>query len=98
MPNFILNSRTSHVDGSSEGGRINTESLPNTLIIYGTALADAIRAAGYKGKVNVEARLGPDGIWELVAIYDGDEPAGVPERWHGRRVVLEKAPPAPEKK
>jgi hypothetical protein len=98
MPNFILNSRTSRVDGSSEGGRINTENLPNTLIIYGTALADAIRAGGYRGKVNVDARLGPDGIWELAAVYDGDEPEAVPERWHGRRVVLEKAPPAPEKK
>jgi hypothetical protein len=90
-----LNSETSGVDGSSEGGRINTELLPNTLMIYGTALADEIRAHGYKGKVNVSARLGADGIWELVAVYDGDKPGAIPERWYGRRVVLEKAPPPP---
>ena len=37
---------TSGVDGSSEGGRINTELLANTLALYGTALVDELKARG----------------------------------------------------
>ena len=33
-----LGSRTSGVDGSSEGGRINTINLPGALMLYGVAL------------------------------------------------------------
>jgi hypothetical protein len=35
-----------------------------------------------------------DGIWVLKLTYEGDEPPAVPERWHGHRVVVEKAPEA----
>jgi len=44
---MLLNSRTSGVDGSSEGGRIDSERLPITLSLYGTALVDELRARGY---------------------------------------------------
>lgn len=91
----ILASRTSGVDGSSEGGRINTEILPLTLAIYGTALADELRFRGYKGRLRVEPRLFDDGIWGLVCTYSEDKPASPPERWHGRRVRYEKEPPPP---
>jgi len=90
----LLNSRTSGVDGSSEGGRINTERLSNTLALFGTALSDEIRARGYSGKVTVRADL-VDGIPVLVATFPGDPPADVPKLWVGRRVIIEKEPPPP---
>ena len=89
---MILNSRTSGVDGSSEGGRINTERLANTLALFGTALADEIRARGYSGKVVIHPGL-RDGIPVLVATFAGDPPADVPKLWVGRRVIVEKEPP-----
>ena len=91
---MLLNSRTSRVDGSSEGGRINTERLSNSLALFGTALADELRARGYKGKVDVHADQ-RDGIPVLVAVFADDPPAEVPARWVGRRVIVEKAPPPP---
>ena len=39
-----LGSRTSGVDGSSEGGRINTVNLPGALVLYGVALVQALLA------------------------------------------------------
>src|SRR5258708_3408040 len=87
-----LNSRTSGVDGSSEGGRINTERLGNTLALFGTALADEIRARGFSGRVTVRPDL-RDGIPVLVATFAGDPPAEVPSHWAGRRVIVEKEPP-----
>ncbi|TMD06768.1 MAG: hypothetical protein E6J02_08555 [Chloroflexi bacterium] len=91
---MILNSRTSHVDGSSEGGRINTESQVITLALYGVALMDAVRARGHKGKLRVEPRQ-KDGEWLLVATYADEKPKWLPERWHGRKVVAEKEAPPP---
>ena len=29
------------------------------------------------------------GLWALEVEYEGERPQGVPERWHGHRVVLE---------
>jgi hypothetical protein len=89
-----LGSRTSGVDGSSEGGRINTVSLPNTLVIYGVALLQAIQRANPKSKLTV-APVQVDGIWRLELAFQGDEPRGVPELWHGHRVVLRKIEPPP---
>jgi hypothetical protein len=89
---MLLNSRTSGVDGSSEGGRINTERLSNALALFATALSDEIRAGGYAGKVVVKADF-RDGIPVLVATFDGDPPSGVPELWVGRRVIVAKEPP-----
>ena len=89
-----LNSRTSGVDGSSEGGRINTERLANTLALFGTALADEIRARGHQGKVTVRTDL-RDGIPVLVAVFAGDPPADVPRSWAGRTVVVEREAPPP---
>ena len=91
---MLLNSRTSRVDGSSEGGRINTERLANTLALFGTALVDELRARGFRGKVNVRADS-RDGIPVLVASFGDDPPADVPARWVGRRVIVEKEPPPP---
>ena len=90
-----LNSRTSGVDGSSEGGRINTELLANTLALYAAALVDELKVRGYKGKVSVHADM-RDGIPLLVATFPDDPPRLVPARWHGRRVIVEKEPPPPK--
>ena len=90
-----LGSRTSGVDGSSEGGRINTINIPGALVIYGVALLQALQPKSPKTKLGV-APVQVDGIWSLELSYQGDEPAGLPERWHGHRVILKKIdPPAP---
>jgi hypothetical protein len=89
-----LGSRTSGVDGSSEGGRINTINLPGALVLYGVPLLQSIQRKNPKTKLSV-APAQVDGIWCLELSYQGDEPAGVPERWHGHRVVLRKLEPPP---
>ena len=90
-----LGSRTSGVDGSSEGGRINTIDIPGALVIYGVALLQALQPTNPKTKLSV-APVQVDGIWSLELSYLGDEPSRVPERWHGHRVILKTVePPAP---
>jgi len=90
-----LGSRTSGVDGSSEGGRINTINLPGALVLYGVALVQALQRSNPKAKLNVAPVL-VDGVWSLELSYEGDEPKGAQEWWHGHRVVLRKIePPAP---
>ena len=90
-----LGSRTSGVDGSSEGGRINTINLPGALVLYGVALLQALQRGNPKPKLSVAPVL-VDGDWCLELGYEGDEPKGVPETWHGHRLVLKKIqPPAP---
>jgi hypothetical protein len=92
---YFVGSLTSAVDGSSEGGRLSTNRLPSTLVLYSVPLLHTIRRSGYKGKVNAEPAL-VGGAWVLKLTYEGDQPPGVPERWHGHRVVLERLePPAP---
>jgi hypothetical protein len=88
-----LGSRTSGVDGSSEGGRINTINLPGALVLYGVALLQSLHDANPKTKLTV-APAQEDGIWSLQLSYEGDEPKGVPEVWHGHRVVLKNPPPS----
>ncbi len=90
----LVASRTSGVDGSSEGGRISTMRLPYTLVLYSVPLVEDVRRRGYKGKLAAEP-LVQDGTWCLKLVYDGDKPKSVPERWHGHRVLLEAAPPPP---
>jgi hypothetical protein len=87
-----LGSRTSGVDGSSEGGRINTISLPGALVLYGVALVQLLQRQGAKAKLSV-APVQVDGTWCLELSYTGDLPEGVPERWHGHHVVLRKVEP-----
>jgi len=89
-----LGSRTSGVDGSSEGGRINTISLPGALVIYGVALVQYLQSKGVKSRLTA-APFVLDGSWCLELTYQGDPPAGVPERWHGHRVVVNAAEPPP---
>jgi hypothetical protein len=90
-----LGSRTSGVDGSSEGGRINTINLPGSLVLYGVALVQDLQRRGIKTKFNV-APVKVDGMWCLELSYTGDDPApGVPDRWHGHRVTLRKLEPPP---
>jgi len=89
-----LGSRTSGVDGSSEGGRINTISLPGALVLYGVALIPALQRKNPKTKLSV-APVQVDGVWCLELSYQGDDPAGVPDQWHGHRVILRKLEPAP---
>ena len=90
---YFVGSRTSGVDGSSEGGRLSTVRLPSTLVLYSVPLLQAIRQSGYAGKVNAEPAL-VDGSWVLKVTYEGEQPPEVPERWHGHRVVLEPERPA----
>jgi hypothetical protein len=85
----LVGSITSGVDGSSEGGRISTARLPNTLVIYAVPLVNELRRRGYSGGLTVEPSL-VDGIWVLKVVYEGERPKSVPRRWHGHRVVLEK--------
>ena len=89
-----LGSRTSGVDGSSEGGRINTNNLPGALVLYGVALIQTLQSKTPKTKLSV-APVKVDGVWCLELSYQGDEPAGVPDPWHGHRVILHKLEPPP---
>ena len=82
-----LGSRTSGVDGSSEGGRINTVNLPGALVLYGVALVQALQPKNAKTKLSV-APFQLDGVWRLELAYTGDPPLGVPELWHGHRVIV----------
>jgi hypothetical protein len=89
-----LGSRTSGVDGSSEGGRINTINIPGALVIYGVALLQPLQRKNPKTKLSV-APVQLDGTWCLELSYQGDEPTGAPEHWHGHRVILKKVEPPP---
>ena len=89
-----LGSRTSGVDGSSEGGRINTINLPGALVLYGVALVQQLQRRNPKTKLTVApARV--DGTWCLELTYAGDQPTGVPDHWHGHRVGVKAAEPPP---
>ncbi len=87
-----LGSRTSGVDGSSEGGRINTIDYPGAIVIYGVALLQALQPKNPKTRLGV-APVQVDGVWSLELTYQGDGPTGVPDSWHGHRVVLKKIEP-----
>jgi hypothetical protein len=89
-----LGSRTSGVDGSSEGGRINTINLPGALVLYGVPLTQSLQHKNPKTKFSV-APIKVDGIWCLELTYTGDDPAGVPDHWHGHRVIVRKQEPPP---
>jgi hypothetical protein len=89
-----LGSRTSGVDGSSEGGRINTINLPGALVLYGVPLLQSVQRKNPKTRLSV-APVQVDGVWSLGLSYQGEEPEGVPERWHGHRVILRKLEPPP---
>jgi hypothetical protein len=93
MPH-ALGSRTSGVDGSSEGGRINTNNLPGALVLYGVALIQTLQRKSPKTKLSV-APIQVDGVWCLELSYLGDDPAGAPDHWHGHRVILRKLEPPP---
>ena len=82
-----LGSRTSGVDGSSEGGRINTISLPGALVLYGVALLQSLQRQNPKSKLSV-APVQANGVWSLEITYTGEPPADVPELWHGHRVIV----------
>jgi hypothetical protein len=85
-----LGSRTSGVDGSSEGGRINTINMPGALVLYGVALIQTLQRQNPKSKLSV-APVQVDGVWSLEITYTGESPSGVPERWHGHRVIVRSA-------
>jgi hypothetical protein len=87
-----LGSRTSGVDGSSEGGRINTINLPGALVLYGVALLQDLQHKGVKTKFSLTP-VQQDGVWCLELSYSGDPPSGVPDDWHGHRVILRKVEP-----
>ena len=78
-----LGSRTSGVDGSSEGGRINTINLPG-------ALVQQLQRQNPKSKLSV-APVQVDGVWCLEITYTGEPPVGVPDRWHGHEVIVRSA-------
>ena len=91
---MALGSKTSGVDGSSEGGRINTIDLPGALVIYGVALVQQLQAKGNKARMTA-APVREDGLWCIEVTYQGDEPKDVPDHWHGHRVIVKAAPPPP---
>lgn len=88
-----MGSLSSGVDGSSEGGRLSTSRLSSALVLYAVPLANHVKQSGYAGRLTAEPVL-KDGIWCLKLVYEGDKPKAVPERWHGHRVILEKAKPS----
>ncbi|MFZ0216420.1 MAG: hypothetical protein WAM30_10845 [Candidatus Dormiibacterota bacterium] len=93
-----IGSLTSGMDGGSEGGRQSTGRLPTTLVLYAVPLIAQLRRQGYRGKLQARASAEPEG-WVIKLIYDGEGPPDkVPQRWHGRQVVVEQAPPPPEQK
>ena len=85
-----LGSRTSGVDGSSEGGRINTINLPGALVLYGVALVQTLQGRNPKTKLSV-APIQVEGVWCLELTYTGEPPTGVPDSWHGHRVIMRSA-------
>ena len=89
-----LGSRTSGVDGSSEGGRINTINLPGALVLYGVPLIQTLQRGNPKTKLSV-APVQVGGVWCLELSYSGDDPVDVPDHWHGHRVILRKQEPLP---
>ena len=89
-----LGSRTSGVDGSSEGGRINTTNLPGTLMLYAVPLLRELKRRGYQGKL-AAAPVQVDGVWCLEISYTGEPPVGVPPLWHGHLVVVRSAEAPP---
>ena len=91
---YLLGSRTSGVDGSSEGGRINTINLQGALVLYGVSLLQTLQPKNPKVRLSV-APVQVDGGWRLELGYQGEQPAGVPQTWHGHRVVLKKIEPPP---
>ena len=82
-----LGSRTSGVDGSSEGGRINTTNLPGALVLYGVPLLQTLQRQNPKSKLSM-APVQANGVWSLEITYTGEPPADVPELWHGHRVIV----------
>src|SRR5947208_10248293 len=92
QPSFV-GSETSGVDGGSEGGRLSTLRLPATLVLYSVPLLQAIKRAGYEGKLSAEPAL-VDGSWVIKIIYEGEKPSGVRPFWQGHRAVLEERKPA----
>ena len=87
-------SRTSGVDGSSEGGRINTINLPGALVLYGVPLLQSVQRQNPKAKLSI-APVRADGVWCLELAYQGDVLVGVPDLWHGHRVTVRKIEPPP---
>ena len=87
-------SRTSGVDGSSEGGRINTINLPGALILEAIPLLHSLQRKNPKTRLTV-APVQVDGVWSIEVGFQGDDPLGVPQLWYGRRVVLKKSEPPP---
>ena len=87
-------SRTSGVDGSSEGGRINTINVPGGLLVKSVPLVQALQRKNPKAKLTA-APVQVDGTWCIEIAYTGDELSGVPQLWCGRRVLLKKNEPPP---
>ena len=57
-------------------------------------MVQQLQAKGNKSRLTV-APIKVDGVWCLELTYQGEPPPGVPERWHGHRVVVRAAPPPP---
>jgi pyruvate kinase len=53
------------------------------------ALLQDLQRRGIKTKFNV-APVKVDGVWCLELSCTGDDPVGVPDHWHGHRVILRK--------
>jgi len=73
---------------------MNTINIPGAIVLYGVALLQRLQRANPKTKLGI-APVQEDGIWCLELSYQGDEPAAVPDTWHGQRVILRKVEPPP---
>lgn len=87
---------TSGVDGSSEGGRINSIQAGYLLELYGVSLVNVLHDSGEHGQMKIEP-IQVDGIWCLELTVGPGFKSPVPTRWHGRRVIIRYSREALEK-
>ena len=87
------NGRRFVLDGDADR-TIYLNLLRENIVLYGVALIQTLQRQNPKTKLSV-APVKVDGIWCLELSYQGDEPAGVPDPWHGHRVILHKLEPPP---
>jgi len=64
------------------------------LVLYGVPLLQSLQRTNPKAKLSL-APVQMEGIWCLEVGYQGDGLQGVPERWHGHRVIVKKLEPPP---
>ena len=87
------NRRRLVLDGDADR-TIYLKLLRDNIVLYGVALIQTLQRKNPKTKLSV-APVQVDGVWCLELSYQGDDPVGVPDHWHGHRVIVKAAEPPP---